>query len=102
MQVARLRWNIQSNTFTEKIEQIAKALQLSQHYLKPALLAAYLNLAPYGGNIEGIGAASLIYFNKPASQLSFAEAITLALVPQNPRKRNPTSVEGNILQKHPS
>ncbi|MFT6736853.1 MAG: penicillin-binding protein 1C [Kangiellaceae bacterium] len=96
MQVARLRWNIQSNTFAGKIEQIVRALQLSRHYSKPALLEAYLNLAPYGGNIEGIGAASLIYFNKPASQLSFAEAITLALVPQNPRKRNPTSVEGML------
>jgi penicillin-binding protein 1C len=55
MQVARLRWNIQSNTFTGKIEQIAKALQLSQHYLKPALLEAYLNLAPYGGILKALG-----------------------------------------------
>jgi penicillin-binding protein 1C len=92
--IARLRWDIQSNTFSGKIEQIARALQLSRHYSKPALLEVYLNLVPYGGNIEGIRAASLIYFNKPASQLSFAEAITLALVPQNPRKRNSTSEEG--------
>ncbi|MFT6268020.1 MAG: penicillin-binding protein 1C [Alphaproteobacteria bacterium] len=96
MQVARLRWKIPSNTLAGKIEQIIRALQLSRHYSKPVLLEAYLNLAPYGGNIEGIGAASLIYFNKPASQLSFAEAITLAVVPQNPTKRNPSSVKGML------
>lgn len=94
MQVARLRWNIPSNSINGKIEQIFRALQLARHYSKQALLEAYLNLAPYGGNIEGIGAASLIYFDKPASALSFAEALTLAVVPQNPNMRNPSKASG--------
>jgi penicillin-binding protein 1C len=115
MQVARLRWNIVTNSPSGKIEQIFRALQLSRHYSKTALLEAYLNLAPYGGNIEGIGAASLIYFNKPASQLSLPEALTLAVVPQNPNKRNPSSSKGLLaiqtakalllerwLQEHPT
>lgn len=96
MQVARLRWNILSNTPAGKVEQIFRALQLARHYSKSDLLEAYLNLAPYGGNIEGIGAASLIYFNKPASQLSIAEALTLAVVPQNPTRRNPSSGLGML------
>jgi penicillin-binding protein 1C len=94
MQVARLRWQIESNSITGKAEQIFRALQLARHYSKEELLEAYLNFAPYGGNIEGIGAASLIYFNKSASQLSLPEAITLALIPQNPNKRNPSKPSG--------
>jgi len=94
MQVARLRWNIPSNQLSGKLQQIFRALQLSRHYSKQELLEAYLNLAPYGGNIEGIGAASLIYFDKPASALSLAEALILAVVPQNPNSRNPSRSQG--------
>lgn len=94
MQVARLRWKIESNSISGKVEQIFRALQLARHYSKEELLEAYLNLAPYGGNIEGIGAASLIYFNKLASELSLPEALTLALIPQNPNKRNPSKPSG--------
>ena len=90
MQVARLRWGISSNTISGKVRQIARAIQLSRHYSKDEILEAYLNLAPYGRNIEGVAAASLIYFNKKPSQLSLPEALTLAVIPQNPNKRNPT------------
>lgn len=94
MQVARMRWDITTSSPLGKIEQIFRALQLARYYSKSELLEVYLNLAPYGGNIEGIGAASLIYFNKPASQLNIAEALSLAVVPQNPSKRNPASKQG--------
>ncbi len=94
MQVARLRWNIHSKNLSGKLTQILRAIQLTRHYSKQELLQAYFNLAPYGRNIEGIGAASVIYFNKPASQLSLPEALTLAVIPQNPAKRNPTSEQG--------
>ncbi len=94
MQVARLRWNIPSRTLKGKLEQIFRAIQLSRHYSKDEILEVYLNLAPYGRNIEGITAASLIYFNKKPSQLSFPEALTLAVIPQNPNKRNPTTDKG--------
>jgi penicillin-binding protein 1C len=94
MQLARLRWKIPSHTLSGKISQIVRAIQLSRHYSKRQLLEAYLNLAPYGRNIEGIGAASLIYFDKPASELSLPEALTLAVIPQNPNRRNPTTAQG--------
>ncbi len=45
-----------------------RALELERHYSKEQLLEAYLNLAPYGGNIEGAGAASEIYFGKTGAQ----------------------------------
>lgn len=94
MQVARLRWGIVSSTVAGKLEQILRAIQLTRHYSKRELLEIYLNIAPYGRNIEGIGAASLVYFNKTPDRLSLPEALTLAVVPQNPGKRNPTSEAG--------
>lgn len=99
MQVARLRWQIPSHTVTGKIQQIVRAMQLARHYSKEEILQLYLNLAPYGRNIEGVAAASLIYFNKTPSQLSLPEALTLAVIPQNPNKRNPTTTNGyaNLL-----
>ncbi len=94
MQVARLRWHIDSSTLGGKFVQILRAIQLARHYSKDEILEAYLNLAPYGRNIEGIGAASLIYFDKKAADLSFPEALTLSVIPQNPNKRNPASETG--------
>lgn len=89
MQVARLRYRINSKTLSGKMLQIIRALQLELHYSKAQILEAYLNLAPYGSNIEGVGAASLIYFGKPARELRLPEALTLAVIPQNPTKRIP-------------
>jgi penicillin-binding protein 1C len=66
-----------------------QALRLEMHYSKQELLEAYLNLAPYGGNIEGVGAASRIYFERDASTLSLPEALTLAVIPQSPVARTP-------------
>lgn len=90
MQVAHLRYNIQSKTFTGKLLQIWRALQLERYYSKKEILEAYLNLAPYGNNIEGVGAASLVYFGKSAKQISLPEALTLAVIPQYPAQRGPT------------
>ncbi|MEO5692840.1 MAG: penicillin-binding protein 1C, partial [Usitatibacter sp.] len=70
-----------------KLQQVAAAVWLEARYGKDEILEAYLNYAPYGGNIEGVGAASLVYFQKRAAQLTLPEAITLAVVPQNPRAR---------------
>ena len=94
MQVARLRWRLRTDTILGKLLQILRALQLTRHYDKHRILAAYFNLAPYGGNIEGIAAASRIYFDKPPGQLSLPEALTLAVVPQNPSRRNPSTARG--------
>ncbi len=94
MQVARLRWHLQTRSLSGKLVQILRALQLSRHYSKDEIFEAYLNLAPYGRNIEGIEAASLIYFDKPAKDLSLPEALSLCVIPQNPVKRNPTTAQG--------
>lgn len=87
MQVARLRFHVHSKSILGKIQQILYALQLEMHYSKDAILEAYLNLAPYGGNIEGVAAASHVYFNKPVQDISLPEALLLSVIPQNPSKR---------------
>jgi len=87
MQLARRVYGIDSRSAIGKITQIGAAFWLEARYSKRQLLEAYLNTAPYGGNIEGVQAASLIYFRKDAAQLSLPEALTLAVIPQNPIKR---------------
>jgi len=94
MQVARLHWGLQTRSIGGKLIQIVRALQLGRHYSKEEIFAAYLNLACYGRNIEGVEAASLIYFNKHAAQLTLPEALALSVIPQNPNKRNPTDRAG--------
>ncbi|MFC5473986.1 penicillin-binding protein 1C [Paraherbaspirillum soli] len=87
MQLARRLYGIQSQNVGGKFRQLAAALWLEARYSKREILEAYLNLAPYGGNIEGVGAASLIYFHKRAQHLTLPEVLALAVIPQNPRKR---------------
>ena len=87
MQLARLRFHLHTRSISGKLEQIMRALELERHYSKNEILEAYLNLAPYGRNIEGIGAASQIYFDKPASKLTRPEAIALSVIPQSPSRR---------------
>ena len=94
MQLARLRFSLDTKTIPGKLTQIARAIQLERHYEKDQILEAYLNLAPYGGNIEGLGTAALIYFDKPAGKLSLPEALALAVIPQNPVARNPGTATG--------
>ncbi len=87
MQVARIRYRINSKKFSGKMLQIMRAVQLEMHYSKNDILQAYLNLAPYSNNVEGVGAASLIYFHKQARDLTLLEALTLSVIPQNPIQR---------------
>ncbi|MGO1073249.1 penicillin-binding protein 1C [Lysobacter sp. CA199] len=87
MQLARLRWRLQTRDVRGKLVQIARALQLELCYSKDEILEAYLNLAPYGGNIEGVGAASLIYYRKPTDRLTLPESLALAVLPQAPSRR---------------
>ncbi|MEP6822207.1 MAG: penicillin-binding protein 1C [Chthoniobacterales bacterium] len=87
MQLARLRFQIRSRTIAGKCSQMLRALELERHYSKTELLEAYLNLAPYGGNIEGAGAASEIYFGKSAGRITMHEAVALSVIPQSPSRR---------------
>lgn len=96
MQLARGLYGIDSRSISGKIKQIFAALWLECRYSKHDILEAYLNIAPYGGNIKGIATASLFYFNKPASRLNLPEIMTLAVIPQNPNKR--LSISNNNTQ----
>ena len=87
MQLARLRFRMQTRSLRGKWLQVVRAIELERHYSKSQLLEAYLNLAPYGGNIEGAGAASELYFGKRADQLTMHEAVALSVIPQSPSRR---------------
>lgn len=87
MQLARMRWHLNTRTLRGKTEQILRAVQLELSYSKHDILEAYLNYAPYGRNIESAGAASLVYFNKKPADLTLPEALTLAVLPQSPGYR---------------
>ena len=87
MQLARLLWRLNTRSPWGKLRQVARAVQLELFYSKAQILEAYLNYAPYGRNVEGVGAASVAYFDKSASALSLPEALTLAVIPQDPSRR---------------
>ena len=88
MQAARLLEPRPRGLLTKAI-QSARALQLEWRYSKREVLAIYLTLAPMGGNLEGVRAASFAYFGKEPKQLSAAEAALLVAIPQSPERRRP-------------
>ena len=98
MQLARLMYGLNTRSVGGKLQQIGRAVQLELCYSKRELLEAHINLMPYGGNIQGVGAASLIYFDKPAARLDIAESLALVLIPQSPARRAPYGREGEELR----
>nr|WP_281500538.1 penicillin-binding protein 1C [Kordiimonas marina] len=93
MQVARLL-EPRPRTLASKLVEMFRALQLEHHYSKRKILEIYLTLAPYGGNLEGIRAASLAYFGHGAQHLTPDEAALLVVLPQSPASLRP--------DKHPA
>jgi len=89
MQLGRLLDDLETRSFPHKAIQIIRARQLEQRMSKRAILEAYLTLAPYGGNIEGVRAASLAYFGKEPGRLALHEAALLVALPQSPEMRRP-------------
>jgi penicillin-binding protein 1C len=89
MQVARLLEPRNGRTFAAKVRQIVRAIEIERVLSKDEVLSLYLTLAPYGGNIEGIRAASLAYFGKEPRRLSLGEAALLVALPQAPELRRP-------------
>ena len=89
MQVARLIDGGSTRSVSGKFRQIATALALEKRFSKDEVLTLYLMLAPYGGNLEGIRAASLAYFGKEPTRLTPAEAAMLVALPQAPESRRP-------------
>ena len=97
MQLARMRLKLKTDTPEGKLKQIWHAMRYEAHYSKREILEAYLNLAPYGSNVEGVEAAAAVWFHKTASHLTPAEAAALAVIPQNPVKRRPDPVGNTAL-----
>ncbi|MGH6866154.1 MAG: penicillin-binding protein 1C [Methyloceanibacter sp.] len=89
MQVARLLEPRRERSFKAKLRQSVRALQLERALSKDEILRLYLTLAPYGGNLEGIRAASLAYFGKEPQRLTLGEAALLVALPQSPEYRRP-------------
>ena len=83
MQVARALEPRKRNLFSKCVE-VFRAVQLEIKYSKNEILQLYLNLVPYGGNIQGVKAASLLYFNKNPDHLSLAEITALSIIPNRP------------------
>ena len=89
MQVARILEPPRSRGIGTKLFQMLRALQLEERYSKDDILSLYLTLAPFGGNLEGVRAASLSYFGKDPKQLDLSEAALLVALPQSPVKQRP-------------
>jgi penicillin-binding protein 1C len=89
MQVARLLEPPEHRGILTKLFQMMRAVQLEERYSKQQILSFYLTLAPFGGNLEGVRAASLSYFGKPPNQIDLAQAALLVALPQSPVKQRP-------------
>jgi penicillin-binding protein 1C len=89
MQVARLLEPRDERSLLAKLRQTVRAIEIERALSKNEVLALYLTLAPYGGNLEGIRAASLSYFGKEPRRLTLSEAALLVALPQSPEARRP-------------
>jgi penicillin-binding protein 1C len=98
MQTARLiDPRLSQKTISTKIWQMLEAVRLEQHWTKEEILEAYFTLAPYGGNIEGVHAASEAWFQKSAKQLTLNESALLVALPQSPERRRPDRFAENAF-----
>jgi penicillin-binding protein 1C len=89
MQVARLLEPRAERSLIAKLRQVVRAVEIERQLTKDEVLTLYLSLAPYGGNLEGIRAASLAYFGKEPKRLTLGEAALLVALPQAPEARRP-------------
>jgi penicillin-binding protein 1C len=96
MQVVRLL-RPERRTYFNKLKESFRAVQLEMHFSKGEILQMYLNLIPYGGNIEGIKSASLIYFGKSPQLLSLAEITALTIIPNRPSSLRPGTRNAALL-----
>jgi len=89
MQTVRLAWRLDTATIPGKLVQIAGALGLTLLVPKADILETYLNLAPCGANVQGLGTAARIWFGKAPHRVNLSESLALAVLPQDPAHRNP-------------
>jgi penicillin-binding protein 1C len=83
MQLARML-EPKERTYLNKTIEMFRAFQIELRYSKKEILEMYINLLPYGGNIEGVKAASYLYLNKSPQALSLKESVALAVIPNKP------------------
>lgn len=95
MQVARLVEPRAERSLPAKLRQMVRAVELERRLGKAGVLDLYLALAPYGGPVEGLRAASLAYFGREPARLSFAESALLVALPQAPEARRPDRFAAN-------
>lgn len=88
MQIARMS-RPAGRTLVAKLREALIAIALDARWSKGALLETYLNLAPFGANLEGVGAAAFFYFGKTAAELSLGEAALLTALPRAPNAYDP-------------
>jgi penicillin-binding protein 1C len=94
MQVARLLEDSGTGKMGGKLRQMRLALALERRLTKDEILTLYLHLAPFGGNLEGVRAATISYFGKEPARLTPAEAALLVALPQSPETRRPDRAPG--------
>ena len=87
MQLARLMEPRRQRSVYAKLRQMVRALEIERQISKDQVLDLYLTMAPYGGNLEGIRAASIAYFGKEPKRLSLSESALLVALPQSPENR---------------
>ena len=85
-------------TYLNKLIEIFRAIQLEIYYSKDEIINMYFNKAPYGGNIEGLRAASYFYFGKKPKDLSISEISILTTIPKNPNANRP-DLQKNLTEK---
>ena len=96
MQVARML-EPKERTYTNKLVEIFRALQLEWTYSKSELLEMYLSIVPLGGNIEGLKSAALLYYQTPVERLNIAQLFDLMLIPSNPAALQPDRFPDRLL-----
>ncbi len=99
MQLARISQGNKARTYAQKTKEILLSFAIELVYTKEEILNLYGQYAPFGGNVVGYCAASWKYFEKPASQLSWAEVASLAVLPNAPAKIFPGQDQSSFLRK---
>jgi penicillin-binding protein 1C len=98
MQVARML-NRKERTYVAKVKEMLRAMQLEWTMSKEEILQLYLNLLPYGGNIEGVKSAAVLYLDKNPQQLSIAEIAALSIIPNKPTSLRPGNNNDLIIKE---
>lgn len=98
-QVIRLSRKNSKRTYTEKLVELIKATRLETKYSKGEILTMYATYAPFGGNVVGLETASWRYFGIPASQLSWGQSASLAVLPNNPSIVRPGKNDSTLSRK---